>query len=84
MASLLTPEQYARKILAIFMSNLCRPNDALHMSNIQNGWSKSGLIAEDFGKGLEFAVDHEWIELINEPHSALKLTDEGFRQAKDS
>jgi hypothetical protein len=82
MASLLTPGQYAREILAIFLSNLCRPNDVLLMNNIQYGWGKSGLIAEDFDKGFEFAVKNGWVELINESHAALKLTDEGFRQAK--
>lgn len=82
MATQPTAEQSAREILAIFLSNSgCRSGEALPFGNVNVNWCARGLNAEDFDSGLEYAVIHKWIELIEKPHLALKITEEGFRQS---
>ena len=82
MATIPTAEQSAREILAIFLSNTgCRPNEVLNFSNIQVNWNLRGLSADDLKNGLDCAVKKNWIELLTEPNSALKITDDGFNKA---
>ena len=81
MATLPTPEETAREILAIFVSHFkSRPEDVLRINNFLAVWLPRGLAAEDFNPGMEYAVAQGWVE-VRPGGESFKLTSAGFAAA---
>jgi pyrimidine deaminase RibD-like protein len=77
MAKLPTADETAREILTIFVEHFkCRPNDVLRINNFLAVWLPRGLATEDFGPGMELAIERGWVELVTQ-HS-FRLTKDGF------
>jgi hypothetical protein len=81
MATLPTPEQCAREILAIFVwhfgllaGEVLRNNDFLTL------WPQRGYRSEDFNAGLQFAIENGWLELLPGGNS-YRLSKSGFAAA---
>lgn len=84
MATLPTPEETAREILAIFVEHFkCRPEDVLLINNFLAVWPNRGLAAEDFNTGMEYAVEQGWVEAQHQQtiRESFKLTSAGFAAA---
>lgn len=81
MASIPTPEETAVEILTIFVSQFrLRAGGVLSVNNFLSVWHTRGLVAEDFGPGMEHAVEQGWVE-IQPDGTDFKLTDSGFAKA---
>lgn len=81
MATLPTPEETARKILAIYARNQCRPGHCL-LANVFLAQARFvGLAASDIADGLQFAMDEGWV--VEGPNSGFCLTEEGFAEMPD-
>lgn len=80
MATLPTPEETARNILAIFVEHFkCRSGQVLRINNFSAVWHKRGLAAEDFKPGMKYAVAQGWVEALP-TGDAFKLTSTGFAE----
>jgi hypothetical protein len=78
MATLPTPEQCARAILAIFVTHFgLRPGEALPRKNFLTLWPQRGYRPKDFKSGLQFATESGWLELLPGGKS-YRLTKNGF------
>ena len=78
MASSTTPEQYARAILAIFVSHFgLRPGEIMPRKNFLTIWPQRGYRPKDFKAGLQFATESGWLELLPNGKS-FRLTKSGF------
>ena len=78
MATLPTPEQCARAILAIFVSHYgLRPGDVLRKNNFNVLWPQRGYRPKDFKMGLQFAIECGWLELVP-GGSTYRLTKSGY------
>lgn len=81
MASISTPEETAREILAIFVDHFkSRPDHVLQLNNFNAVWHPRGLEAEDFKPGMTFAAQQGWVEVLRNGE-AFKLTALGFSEA---
>jgi len=77
MATLPTPEESARAILAIFSSPNSRPGHTLMAGHVNIAFQKAGGTAAEFGAGIKYAVETVgWLELGQ--NNTIKLTDAGF------
>jgi len=81
MATLPTPEQCAREILAIFVWHFgLLAGDVLPHNNFLTLWPQRGYRSEDFDAGVQFAIARGWLELV--PSGNLyRLTKSGFATA---
>ena len=81
MATLPTPEETAREILAIFVGHFkSRPEHVLRVNNFLAVWHTRGLEAEDFKPGMEYAAAQGWVE-VQPGGISFKLTSAGFAAA---
>lgn len=80
MASIPTPEESAREILAIFNHFSSRPDEVLQYRSFNSLWLKRGLKNEDLIPGMTFAAQQGWVEVLRNGES-LKLTTLGFSEA---
>lgn len=78
MATELTPEDAARRILQVFADAGSRAGDAKRGNNFQSAFAAAPWRGSDFAPGREYALAQGWIELGNA--GALKLTEAGFRE----
>ena len=76
MATLPTPEESARAILAIFAVDNSRPDDVLIAGGVKFAFRQAGGMAEEFQAGLEYAVQNGWLEIGE--NNTIKLTNAGF------
>jgi hypothetical protein len=80
-ATLPTPEETAREILAIFVGHFkCRPEHVLRINNFLAVWHGRGLAAEDFEPGMQYAATQGWVE-VQPGGASFKLTSAGFAEA---
>jgi len=78
MAKVLTPEESARSILAVFKATGARANQVLMLGAVdQRFLSRTNARAVDFTLGLRQAVDTGWVELTGQGKQ-LRLTQSGF------
>lgn len=81
MATLPTPEETAREILAIFVGHFnSRPDSVLRVNNFFAVWHGRGLASEDFVPGMEYAAAQGWVE-VQPSGDSFKLTSTGFSAA---
>jgi len=81
MATLATPEQCAREILAISVWHFgLLAGDIVHSKNFLTLWSQRGYRLAEFNVGLHYAVDSGWLELLPGANS-YRLTKSGFTDA---
>lgn len=81
MATLPTPEETAREILAIFVHHFnCRAEQSLRINNFNAVWHKRGLSHADFKPGMDYAVTKGWVEVLP-AGDTFKLTSAGFAEA---
>jgi hypothetical protein len=81
MATIPTPEESARVILAIFVNHFkCRPGHVLSLSNFIAVSNEYGLHEDDFKPGMDCAADNGWIEIL-ERGGEFRLTQTGFSEA---
>jgi hypothetical protein len=78
MATLPTPEESARAILAIFALNNSRPDDVLMAGQGEFAFRQAGGTAAEFQAGLEYAVQNGWLEIGE--NNTIKLTNAGFTE----
>ena len=78
MATLPTPEESARAILAIFAVDNSRPDDVLIAGGVNFAFRQAGGMAEEFQAGLEYAVQNGWLEIGE--NDTIKLTSAGFQK----
>jgi hypothetical protein len=76
MATLPTPEESARAILAIFKSKNARPGEVLIAGHVKMKFLTSGGRADDYAAGLKLAGEKGWLE--PGPSDSIRLTDGGF------
>ena len=74
MATGLSPEESARKILAIFASKNIRAGQILTAGQVNLQFLTTGGGAEEYAAGAEYALAHGWLE----QSSTFKLTEAGF------
>jgi hypothetical protein len=79
MATLPTPEESARAILAIFKSKNVRPNAVLMAGQVNLQFLTSGGTAADYKAGLEYACERGWLT-PGTTGTTLVLTDTGFTE----
>jgi hypothetical protein len=77
-ATLPTPEDSARAILAIFKAHNMRPNGMLMVGQVNTQFLTNGGKAADYAAGLQYAVHKDW--LIMTRSSMLLLTNAGFTE----
>ncbi|MFH1045122.1 MAG: hypothetical protein V1796_08820 [Pseudomonadota bacterium] len=78
MATLPTPEKYAREILAIFVWHFgLLAGEVLRRNSFRALWPQRGYRAKDFNAGLQFAIESGWLELLPGDNS-YRLTRSGF------
>ena len=81
MATLRTPEQCAREILAIFVWHFgLLAREVLRRNNFLTLWQQRGYRPEDFNAGVQFAIESGWLELLPDRNS-YRLTKSGFTAA---
>ena len=80
MDTLATPEHSARKILSIFVERGCGPADSVEINHFIEAWDTRKLNDDHFMPGIEFAVRHGWVEVV-EDGDYFRLTDKGFVEA---
>ncbi len=81
MATLPTPEQCAREILAIFVWHFgLLAGDVLRRNNFLTLWQQRSYRPEDFNVGVQFAIESGWLELLADRNS-YRLTKSGFAAA---
>ena len=78
MAQVLTPEESAHSILAVFKASGARANQVLMLGTVDQGFlSRTNARSVDFTLGLRQAVDTGWVELTGQGKQ-LRLTPSGF------
>jgi hypothetical protein len=78
MAKLLTPEESARSILAVFKASGASANEILMLGAVDRRFlSRPDVRTVDFTSGLRHAVDVGWVELTGQGRQ-LRLTQGGF------
>jgi hypothetical protein len=78
MAKVLTPEESARGILAVFKASGARANEVLMLGTVdQRFLNRGGARPADFTSGLRHAVDMGWVELTGQGRQP-RLTQSGF------
>ena len=83
MATVLTPEETAQKLLAIFVTDFeLRPGNVLPLESIIDVGNRWGPHDADFKPGLDYAEEQGWIE-ISDSGNSVRLTETGFAQARD-
>jgi len=81
MATLLTPEQCAGAILAIYVWHFgFLAGDVLLSKSFFALWQKRGYRLRDFKSGVKFALDSGWLELLPGGKS-YRLTRSGVNHA---
>jgi len=81
MATLRTPEQCAREILAIFVWPFgLLAGDLLRSNNFLTLWPQRGYRPEEFNAGVQFAIESGWLELLP-GGTSYRLTKSGFGAA---
>jgi hypothetical protein len=81
MATLPTPEETAREILAIFVTHFkARPEGVLRINSFLAVWHPRGLASADFKLGMEFAAEMGWVE-VQAGGESFKLTSVGYEAA---
>ncbi len=81
MASMPTPEETAREILAIFVHQFNnRPDDVMRLNNFTAVWHSRGLDAADFTPGMTYAAQQGWVDVLPKGES-FRLTAKGFAEA---
>jgi hypothetical protein len=79
MAEALTPEQSARKILAVLRAEGCQAGQGAQFSSIQMKFLNDGGSNAEMQAGLMYAGEKDWIA-EGDPGFIL-LTDNGFGEA---
>ncbi len=80
-ATLSTPEQCAREILAIFVWHFgLLAGEVLRRNSFLTLWPQRGYRPEEFHAGLQFAIESGWLELLPGGNS-YRLTKSGFAAA---
>jgi hypothetical protein len=76
--SAMTPfaEESAQRILGIFKTREVRAGETLIFSDLARAFIKEHWQRADFLSGMEYAADHELIEIISS--DLVKLTQTGF------
>ncbi len=78
MAKVLTPEESARSILAVFKASGAGANEVLMLGAVDKRFLNHGdARPADFTSGLRHAVDMGWVELTGQGRQ-LRLTQSGF------
>jgi hypothetical protein len=78
MAKVLTPEESARSILAVFKASGARANQVMMLGTVdQRFLSRTNARTVDFTLGLRQAVDMGWVELTGQGKQP-RLTQSGF------
>ena len=79
MATIPTPEEIARELLAILHRDNLRPGQGMPIPALraQHGDTRP---AEDFAAGLRFAVEQSWLEVVNDGFF-VRFTEAGFAEA---
>jgi len=78
MAKVLTPEESARSILAVFKASGARANEVLMLGAVdQRFLNLRDDRSANFTSGLRHAVDIGWVELTGQGRQ-LRLTQSGF------
>ncbi len=77
MATVPTPEDSARAILAIFASKGLRAGGALNPGQVNLQFLTNGGTAADYQAGGQYAKDHGWIEIST---TSMRLTEAGFAE----
>jgi hypothetical protein len=81
MAKLLTPEDCARRILDIFVSDFrTKPGNGLLFGNIESKLADHELDWQDRNAGLQFALEQGWLERERDGGPYM-LTEKGFKEA---
>jgi hypothetical protein len=78
MATLPTPEQSARAILAIFKLHNIRPGRVLMAGRVNMAFLTGRRTAAEYAEGLKYAEEKGWLEAG--PNAIIKLTDAGFAE----
>ena len=74
-----SPEETARYILSIFVNCQMRPEEPLPMHSLTTQFVHPPWQGDDLAEGLDYAVEHHWIETT--PEGRPMLTQTGFEQA---
>jgi hypothetical protein len=77
MATLPTPEESAKAILAIFKSKNVRAGAILMAGQVNMEFLNDGGKASDYSSGLQYAIDKGWLEHAT-GGTGLRLTQTGF------
>ena len=78
MAKILTPEESARSILAMFQASGAKANEVLMLGTVDRIFlNRRDARPSDFNLGLRHAVDVGWVELTGQGRQ-LRLTQSGF------
>jgi len=78
MAKILTPEESARSILAVFQASGAKANEVLMLGTVDRIFlNRRDARPVDFTLGLRLAVDMGWVELTGQGRQ-LRLTQAGF------
>ena len=78
MAKVLTPEESARSILAVFKASGAGANEVLMLGAVDKRFLNHGdARPADFTSGLRHAVDMGWVELAGQGRQ-LRLTQAGY------
>jgi hypothetical protein len=84
MAKIPSPEETAREILRVFVSDFnLRPGGGLMAQNLRSEWIKHGQHNEDLSPGMEYAIRKGWMEVSPEGDS-YKLTEAGYERTRQS
>ncbi len=76
MATLPTPEESARVILAIFKKHNARPDFVLGSGPVNLQFLTAGGTAAEYLEGIKYADEQGWLEAG--PNNGFKLTKAGF------
>jgi hypothetical protein len=79
MAEALTPEQSARKILAILRAEGCKAGQGAELPSIQMRFLNDGGSNAEMQAGLIYAGEEDWI--AEGDRGFILLTDNGFGEA---
>jgi hypothetical protein len=70
-------EDSARYILALYVDHFGRRSgECLLLKNFTGAFSKNRWRSSDFNEGIEYAINHEWVEIKSS--SSFMLTELGY------
>ena len=78
MATLPTPEENARMILALYQKHGRRPGEVLMSNNLQSLVMAQAVRAQDVNDGLKWGYEQGWFE--QGPNGSHRLTDAGYAE----